>query len=136
MFSKDSASSGAETIIGPSIKVKGGLVGGGDIVVGGKVEGSITTQHNLMVTEKAEVDADVKAANAQVAGFIKGNVSVSGKLELAPTSKILGNISAKILVVAEGAQINGNCQTGLGEKNESIAEPSAIPKNYKRNSTN
>lgn len=136
MFSKDSASSGAETIIGPSIKVKGGLVGGGDIVVGGKVEGSITTQHNLMVTEKAEVDADVKAANAQVAGFIKGNVSVSGKLELAPTSKILGNISAKILVVAEGAQISGNCQTGLGEKNESIAEPSAIPKNYKRNSTN
>src|SRR3989338_10048012 len=128
MFSKDSAVNGAETIIGPSIKVKGGLVGGGDIMVGGKVEGSITTQHNLTVAEKAEVDADVKAANAQVAGFIKGNVSVSGKLELAATSKILGNIAAKVLVVAEGAQISGNCQTGLGEKTEPTPETALRPK--------
>lgn len=134
MFSKDHSASGTETIIGPSIKVKGGLVGGGDIMVGGKVEGSITTQHNLMVAAKAEVAADVKAANAQVAGFIKGNVTITGKLELAATSKIIGNVVAKVLVVAEGAQLNGNCQTGMGEKVESVNDPAA--KMAKRNSVN
>ncbi|MFH1867154.1 MAG: polymer-forming cytoskeletal protein [Patescibacteria group bacterium] len=135
MFSKDNDSAGSETIIGPSIKVKGGLVGGGNIIVGGKVEGSISTQHNVLVGEKAEIMANVKAANAQVAGFVKGNVAVTGKLELMPTSKIMGNIVAKILVVAEGAQLNGSCQMGVLEKGEA-PNPSPVAKVNKKSSSN
>ncbi|MFH1112143.1 MAG: polymer-forming cytoskeletal protein [Patescibacteria group bacterium] len=118
MFSKDTSSNESETIISSAIKVEGDLNSAGDIIIDGQVHGTITTKANLMVGEKAEITADVKATNAKVAGHIKGNLEITGKLELSASSKIDGNITAKILVVAEGAHLNGHCQMEMPTKEE------------------
>lgn len=112
MFSKDNKKNelkDAETIIGPSIRVKGNFHGEGDIVIEGKVEGSVKTNNFLLVGNKAKIMADVEAGNAQVGGELTGNLKVKGYLEITSTAKILGDIEAAEISIQKGAILNGKC---------------------------
>ncbi len=130
MFSKDTSSNQAETVISSAIKVEGDLNSVGDIIIDGKVHGTVITKANLLVGEKAEITANIKAANAKVAGYIKGNLEIAGKLELNATSKIDGDIIAKILVVTEGAHLNGHCQMEMPVKEELAAANTKSSKKF------
>lgn len=125
MFKSDGHS--PETIIGPSVHVEGDLKSQGNIQVEGAVSGAIQTSGNLMVGEAAKIRANVQAMNAQVSGYIKGNVTVSERLELSPKARIDGDVVAKVLAVAEGAQLNGRCQMGATAtqptQNPNLARP-------------
>lgn len=110
----------AETVISASVKVEGEFVSQGNILIEGVVEGTLKTERDLRVGQKARIAADVSAANANVAGEVHGNLNVSERLELEPTAKIFGDIRTKILVVASGAAINGKIAMG-----QEAAEPRA-----------
>ncbi|MFA4818260.1 MAG: polymer-forming cytoskeletal protein [Patescibacteria group bacterium] len=112
MFTKSENSSKIETVIGPSVSIDGGFVSQGDVKIEGSVTGSIVTNGNLLVGEQAHITANIQASNAYIAGHIKGNLQVKERLELAPTSKIDGDISTKVLIVAEGAQVSGKFNMG------------------------
>lgn len=109
MFKADT-NSGAETLIGPSVHVKGDFKSQGNVQIEGQVTGTIQTSGNLKVGEQAKINANITAASAYVAGAIKGNVTVTERLELSAQAKIDGDVNTKILVMAEGAQLNGRCQ--------------------------
>lgn len=111
MFKND-ATGPAETIIGPTVHVEGDFKSQGNVQIEGSVVGTVETGGNLTVGREAHIKANVQAANAFVAGHIKGNMVVVERLELTASSRIDGDISTKILVVAEGAQVNGRCQMG------------------------
>lgn len=98
-----------ETIIGPSVKVEGDFVSKGNVTVEGMVSGTLKTDKDLKIGVGARVSASVIASNAFIAGEVKGNVKVNGKLELTDTSKIYGDVDAKIIVMAAGATMNGKC---------------------------
>lgn len=102
----------AETVIAASVKVEGEFASQGNVLIEGCVEGSLKTERDLRVGEKARIAADVVAANAVVAGEIRGNITVSEKLELEPTAHIHGDVRTKVLVVATGAEINGRISMG------------------------
>lgn len=111
MFKNDNQSI-SETIIGPSVHVDGDLSSQGNIVIEGSVTGTIATSGNLTVGEHAVINANVEATNAHFAGTLKGNLVVHERLELKHTSKITGDIATSVLVVDEGALLNGHCQMG------------------------
>ncbi len=113
MFKSENNSS-AETLIGPSVHVKGDFKSQGNVQIEGQVTGTIQTSGNLRVGEQAVINANISAANAYVAGSIKGNVLVTDKLELSAKAKIEGDVNTKILIMAEGAQLNGRCQMSAG----------------------
>lgn len=98
-----------ETIIGPSVKVEGNFRGEGNVHVDGIVQGSLKTNHNLNVGVEAKIRAEVEAENLFLAGEIKGNVKINGKTQLTRSAKIFGNLETKLLLVEEGAIINGKC---------------------------
>ncbi len=100
----------AETIIGPSIKVKGNFHGEGNITIEGIVEGSVKTNNFLLVSSKAKITADIKAKNAKIGGEIHGNIIIEGYLEILSTAKILGNIETTQISIEKGAVVNGQCQ--------------------------
>lgn len=101
-----------ETIIGRSVKVKGNFHGDGNVVIEGEVEGSVKTNNNLLVGNKAKIMASVKAKDARVGGEIRGNVTVSGFLELESSAKIYGDIKTSQLSIAKGAILNGQVNMG------------------------
>lgn len=101
-----------ETIIGPSVKVKGDFNAQGNVIVEGVVDGSIKTVGNLEVGERAKVNANVEAKEAKIGGEISGNVKVKGFLEITSTAKITGDIQASSISIGRGAIFNGNCAMG------------------------
>lgn len=99
----------AETVIGPSIRVKGNFHGEGDIVIEGKVEGSVKTNNYLLVGNKAKIVAEVEAGNAQIGGEITGNIKIKGYLEITSSAKIYGDIETSEISIEKGAILNGKC---------------------------
>ncbi len=108
-FQQPDQGDSVETVVGPSVHVEGDFDSKGNIIVKGSVAGKITTSQHLRVEESAVVVANVKAASAEISGSIKGNVRVEGVLELAPSAKIKGDVSAGVLIVAKGAALHGKC---------------------------
>lgn len=105
-----------ETIIGPSVKVKGNFHGQGSIVVEGILEGSLKTEENLYVGNEAKITANIEAKEAKIDGQISGNIKVKGYLEIGQTAKILGDIEAASISIAKGAILNGKCTMASNEK--------------------
>jgi len=119
MFNKDAENANiktAETIIGPSIKVKGNFHGQGNIIIEGEVEGGVKTENNLLIGDKAKIKANIEAKEAKIGGDITGNIKVDGYLEITASAKINGEIEAALLSVEKGATINGKCTMGRAEK--------------------
>jgi len=98
-----------ETIIGPSVKVKGDFNGQGNIIVDGEVKGSLKTRSGLRIGDKAKVTANIEAKEAKIGGKIKGSIKVKGYLEITAAAKILGDIETSVLSVERGAILNGKC---------------------------
>lgn len=115
----------AETIIGPSIKVKGNFHGQGNIIIEGIVDGSVKTSSYLLIGEKAKITASVEANEAKIGGEVNGNVKTKGYLEITSTAKIFGDIEASELSIERGAVLNGKCampghDKGNHTKNEKV----------------
>lgn len=118
MFNKESENINikeAETIIGPSIKVKGNFHGQGNIIIEGQVEGSIKTNGFLLIGNKSIITANIEAKNAKVGGIITGNIKIDDFLEIGQTANIKGDIEVKSISITKGAIINGRIIMG-GEK--------------------
>ena len=115
MSNREISGNDAETVIAASVRVEGDFVSQGNVLIEGTVEGSLRTERNLRVGERANISADVFAANASVAGEVNGNLTVTERLELEPTARVHGDIRTKSLVVANGAMIDGRISMGQKE---------------------
>lgn len=114
MFHKNEGSreGGGETIIAPGVRVEGDFTSQGFVLIDGEVIGSVKTESDLEVGERANISADINAANVNVAGSVKGNLRVGDRLQVTSTAHIAGDISTKVLVVEQGAVINGKITMG------------------------
>ena len=98
-----------ETVIGPSVKVKGDFNGQGNIIVEGTVEGNLKTNSTLEVGKTAKITANIEAKEAKIGGQVTGNVKIKGFLEITATAKIFGDIETSSLSIERGAIFNGKC---------------------------
>lgn len=122
MMSRESSSSReAGTVVGKAVKIEGNLIAKEDIRIEGIVEGKIITEKHLFVGEGAVINADIEAQSAHIAGDVRGNVKIQSRLELANAAKINGNVKAKVVVMSEGAVLNGQCEMG-----KDVAEKKAV----------
>jgi cytoskeletal protein CcmA (bactofilin family) len=114
--------------IGKSIHIKGTLTAEEPLVVAGHVEGSITvTGHPLSITQEGNVDADAVADTIVIDGAAKGRLHANTRMTLRETAKVVGEIVAPALAVAEGATVQGRIDTGA-RKTTSTQVPAAPPK--------
>ncbi len=97
----------AETIIGASIKVKGNFNGQGDVIIEGKLDGSLKTAANLLIGEKAKITANIEAKEAIINGEIQGNLKVKNYLSIGKTAKIVGDVECGEISISRGALVKG-----------------------------
>jgi cytoskeletal protein CcmA (bactofilin family) len=106
-------------IIGPSIQVKGELIGREDLVVEGYVEGVIRLkEHHLTVGETADLHATLEAKAIRVEGKVDGDIVAGERVELAGGSTVLGDIKSPRISIADGARFKGSVdmeQPGAGK---------------------
>jgi cytoskeletal protein CcmA (bactofilin family) len=99
----------AETVIGPSVTVKGNLNSNGNIIIEGILEGSVKTAGEVFVGNKAKITANIDAKSSRIGGEVRGDLSIEGSLALSSSAKVFGNIECSSLSVENGAIINGKC---------------------------
>ena len=115
-------SGGEVTIVGQGAKLEGKIVSAGSLRVDGQITGTIEADGDVMLSPQSAVEADISAANVSVAGRFKGDLTVKGKAEIARGGRVDGNITAKALVIQEGATFNG-----LSRMDTAAAAPAAAP---------
>lgn len=99
-----------ETIVAAGMRIEGELKSNGNIRIDGVVSGKIQAAHDIMIGSEAQIDADMSAENAVVAGSVEGNVIVKDSLLILETGKVLGNVTCANLGIREGAMFSGNCK--------------------------
>jgi cytoskeletal protein CcmA (bactofilin family) len=77
--------------------------------IDGQVDGEINAKDSLTIGESAVVAAQVKADSVIVAGKVSGDIVAIRRIEIRPSAKVLGNITAPTLVINEGALFEGHC---------------------------
>jgi cytoskeletal protein CcmA (bactofilin family) len=98
--------------IGASIVIKGDITAREDLVLSGRIEGSITVDgHSVIVRSGADVVADIQAHAIVVAGQVLGALSADEAIELQPTAHVEGELIAPTLKVHDGAVFNGKAET-------------------------
>ena len=106
-----------ESVIGPSLTVKGEIQSSGTLRIDGVVEGSISSKGTVVVANNGSVKADIKADHVVIGGNIRGQVNAREKVEILPTGKLYGDVTTVSygLVVNEGAIFEGACKMGAPE---------------------
>jgi cytoskeletal protein CcmA (bactofilin family) len=86
----------------------GTMTAQGSLQIYGQVEGELSAGEEIFVAEGAHVNARVDARVVVVAGVVEGVVTCGGRLEVLPTGRVSGDVTAPSLVVHEGATIEGD----------------------------
>ena len=103
-------------MIGAKTTFKGEITGDEDILVEGVVEGQVHITKDLRVGPGGVVKAKVQAQSVVVSGELVGDCSATHRVEIQASGKLLGNIRAPRVVIAEGASFKGNSDmSGRGE---------------------
>jgi cytoskeletal protein CcmA (bactofilin family) len=97
-----------DTRVGSSILVTGKIEGDGNVIVEGRVEGSINIKGDLQIDVAGQVKSSVQARNIYVMGILVGNAVASEKIELAPGGRMIGDVRTPRFLINEGAAYRGN----------------------------
>ena len=108
-----SQTEGTATILGPTLEIQGEIEGAEDLVIQGTVHGKIVSQKNLTVDSSGKVEASITTKNLAVSGMLTGNVNASERVEVRKEGKMVGDIKAPRVVIADGAKFKGNIEMGV-----------------------
>ncbi len=97
-----------ESLIGERTHFEGTLRCEGAIRLLGTIQGEIHSASTIIVEEKAHVTARLTGAQVTIAGEVDGQIYCEGRVEIRPTGRVTGEISAGALIVQEGAYFDGN----------------------------
>ena len=103
--------------------VTGELRFSGTLRIEGEFHGSINTDDVLTVGKDADVHADIHAGEVEIHGRVTGPVEAKRRIEIFSTGKIKGDVSAPILVIEDGASLDG--QSRMADAGEDRSSASA-----------
>jgi cytoskeletal protein CcmA (bactofilin family) len=101
------------TIMGPTLEIEGEIEGDEDLVIQGRVKGKIVSRKSLTIDESGRVEATVSTKNLAVSGMVVGNVEASDRVEVMKEGKMIGDIKAPRVIIADGAKFKGHIEMGV-----------------------
>lgn len=109
-----STGSGRATI-GPSISIKGDVTGSEDLLIQGRVDGSVTLEdHAVGVGGDGRVKADIIGRLITVEGHVEGDLTAQEQIVLRGSAQVKGDIKAPRVVLEDGATFRGLVDMGSG----------------------
>lgn len=94
--------------IGKSIVIRGEVKGSEDLVIDGRVEGTVQLAENrLTIGPNANVAADLSARDVLVMGRVQGNLAATGRVELRAGCVVEGDVRAYRLAIEDNAVLRG-----------------------------
>lgn len=96
------------TIIGAGLTIDGEVVADEDVVVGGTLRGKLSARGTVTVEHGGSVEADIQGGAMSIAGSVTGNLNSSDRVDLQGGARVVGNVKATRITIADGAQFKGN----------------------------
>ena len=81
----------------------------GTVRIDGKFEGQVITEDTLIIGETGHLTGEISAGTIICLGYVEGTVPASQKVEIHPTSKVVGTIKTPGLHVEVGGVFDGTC---------------------------
>ena len=104
------------SVIGKTVFVKGEVEAAEDMLVEGRLEGSIKhTASRLTVGVSGVVNADINAKNLVIQGTVDGNIVGSESVVIEESAEVRGNIYTARISVADGAQFSGTIDMDISK---------------------
>ena len=117
--------------IGANISIKGQIQGDEDLVIEGKIEGTIHLQnHALHLGPKCHVSAEIRAKTITVEGQVDGDIYSSERLEIRKSGRVTGNIVTPRLALEDGARLKGSVdmeREAAGQKTRERIQAQGLP---------
>jgi len=111
MATTGSAASKTSTVIGRSARIVGRIAGDGDLEVQGFVEGDIAVTGDVTIAAEGMVGAGIKGHHLVVRGAVKGDLTGEVAIAIEAGARVVGDVRAPRVTIAEGALVRGFVQT-------------------------
>ena len=95
------------SVLGPSLHFKGELHADEELLIKGRIEGSITHSQRVTVCAEGTVTANVRAQMIVVEGTLTGDLQAEKSVTVKESARLRGNITAPSVSIVEGAHFNG-----------------------------
>jgi len=130
---KPNSKPGIDTLIGAKTRINGDVEFAGGLHLDGCINGSVIGAAGggavLSVSDLGCIEGSVVAADIVLNGIVKGDIEASGRVELGPQARVLGNVHYNTLETAVGAQITGKLiHKTISASNQGEAGPKQGPR--------
>ena len=119
------------TLINEGTEIEGKFTFTGTVLLNGRIRGEIISNDSLVVGEKGVINASIRAGVVEISGEVVGNVNATERIELHANCRVYGDIDAPVVVIDEGALLEGQCRMTKGRPKEATAalarDPSVVP---------
>ena len=96
-------------VIGSKINFKGELSGDEDLLIQGKVEGTVTLNgYKLTIGKLGHVKANLQAKNIIIDGTVEGDIIAQDHIAINASSIVRGNFTANRVTLEDGAKFRGS----------------------------
>ena len=103
-----STSHASSAVLGKGAHIRGRIAGDGDLRVDGVISGDVSLKGDLVVSDGAEVVADVEARSVVVEGALEGDISATSSVAIRASARVTGAIRGTSVSIEEGASISGS----------------------------
>ncbi len=105
--------SGERATIGRSITIKGEVSGDEDLLIQGRIDGSVELkQQSVTVGQEGRVNANISGRVIVVEGEVHGDLRAQEQIILRSTADVEGDITAARVVLEDGARFRGGVEMG------------------------
>lgn len=97
-------------VLGKTLLFRGELTAEEDLILQGRVEGSIRHAQNLIIGPEGSVLGDVYATHLTVEGLVEGDLHCTEAVIVRSSAQVRGDIFAPRVGIMEGAMFNGRVE--------------------------
>jgi len=95
------------SMLGPTMVLKGTVTAKEDLLLKGRVEGTIEHWGTLKISKGGSVKGEITAKQISVEGSVEGDMYGTQSVAVQATAKVSGNICAPRVQLIEGARFSG-----------------------------
>jgi cytoskeletal protein CcmA (bactofilin family) len=106
------------SVLGPTLVFKGELSADEDLMLKGRVEGSIRHTASLRIGKEGSVKGNIKANHIVVEGRVEGDMFGKGAVTIRDSARVVGNVYSPTVSLIEGAHFKGSIDMDHAESSE------------------
>ena len=102
--------------VGPSIRIQGDMTGEEDLLVQGRIEGTVSLKNNLVTVGKdGHVNATVDARVIKIEGTVEGDLHGNEQVIVSRSGNVRGNIVAPRVTLEDGCRFKGSIDMDVAD---------------------